>query len=514
LLADDLQPFDKWRDLASSPFSSFISYPKTNILKNMSKFEEDQLPSLLTFTAKEAIAYLQELDSLPVAARLSLTELRAALQKELNDDRIPAQKVLTELIADTKGGLNNSTGGRFFGWVIGGNLPASLAADWMTSTWDQNAALYAVSPAAAVVEETVGAWVKDLLHLPSDASFAIVSGCQMAHVTALATARHELLSRRGFDVEHEGLYNAPPIRILCNKFKHGSIDRAVRFLGMGSRHIQAIESNPETAQVLVEGLVKAFEEDPHTPTIVVLQAGDISTGSFDDYEALIPVAHRYNAWVHIDGAFGLWAAASEKFSHLTKGLALADSWATDGHKWMNVAFDCGFLFTASPASHRATVSHRAVYLTHVESARDQIDWNPDWSRRSRGFAAYAAIRSLGRRGVAEMVEQCCDCCRLLVEGIAEVPGAEVVFRPLINQGMVRFLAPDAQGQEDHDAFTELVIQEICATGEAFFSPSVWAGRKVMRVSVCNYRTDVAEVQRVLRAVAETVRRLTEARRGL
>jgi glutamate/tyrosine decarboxylase-like PLP-dependent enzyme len=474
----------------------------------MSKFGEENLPALLAHTAQQAIQYVNQLDDLPVAARATLPELKKALHKTLNDEGIPAQQVIDDLIRDSKDGLNNSTGGRFFGWVIGGNLPASLAADWYTSTIDQNAALYAVSPSAAVVEETVGAWVKELLHLPSSASFAIVSGCQMAHVTALATARHELLARRSYDIEHEGLYNAPVIRILCNKFKHGSVDRAVRFLGMGSKHIQAIDSDPLTATVLKEGLIRAFEEDPDTPTIVVLQAGDISTGAFDNYEELIPIAHKYNAWVHIDGAFGLWAAVSPRFDHLTKGLALADSWATDGHKWMNVSFDCGFVFTAYPKSHQATVSHRAVYLTHVEAARDQIDWNPDWSRRSRGFSSYAAIRSLGRKGFEDMINQCCDHCVAIVDGIGKLPQSEVLFQPIINQGLVRFKSPKPKATEaDHHAFTEEVIEEVNASGEAFFSPSVWNEKKVMRVSVCNYRTNEKDVARVLLSIENALKKL-------
>jgi glutamate/tyrosine decarboxylase-like PLP-dependent enzyme len=330
----------------------------------------------------------------------------------------------------------------------------------------------------------------------------------MAHVTALATARHELLARRSYDIEHEGLYNAPVIRILCNKFKHGSVDRAVRFLGMGSKHIQAIDSDPLTATVLKEGLIRAFEEDPDTPTIVILQAGDISTGAFDNYEELIPIAHKYNAWVHIDGAFGLWAAVSPRFDHLTKGLALADSWATDGHKWMNVSFDCGFVFTAYPKSHQATVSHRAVYLTHVEAARDQIDWNPDWSRRSRGFASYAAIRSLGRKGFEDMINQCCDHCVAIVDGIGKLPQSEVLFQPIINQGLVRFKSPKPSATEaDHHSFTEEVIEEVNASGEAFFSPSVWNEKKVMRVSVCNYRTNEKDVARVLQAIESVLNKL-------
>lgn len=257
----------------------------------------------------------------------------------------------------------------------------------------------------------------------------------------------------------------------------------------------------------VEALDEAFKRDPSAPTIVLLQAGDINTGAFDQFEAVIPLAHKHGAWVHVDGAFGLWAAASPRYRHLVKGVEAADSWATDGHKWLNVPFDCGYALVAEPDAHRAAMSHRAAYLTHDAEARDQFDWNPEWSRRARGFPTYAALRQLGREGLAVLVEGCCQHARSLVMGIGCLPGVEVLCEPVINQGLVRFLDPKTgAGNRDHDRRTDEVIAAIAAGGEAFFTGSTWNGIRVMRVSVCNWRTSERDVQRAIAAVRTVVER--------
>lgn len=452
----------------------------------------------------KALHHLENLDQSPVAATATLQSLRERLDKELGEDGISPEQVVNELVEDVEGGILGCAGGRFFGWVIGGTLPAALAADWLTSTWDQNAALYACGPAAAIVEEVVGRWLKDILGLPPQASFALVSGCQMAHATGLAAARHELLARSNWDVEKRGLYGAPPIRILCNDQRHGSVERAVRLLGLGHNQVTDLATD-STSRVEAHTLEKALQEAPSTPTIVLLQAGDIALGTFDPFDTLIPLAHHYGAWVHIDGAFGLWAGASQRYRHLVKGIEQADSWATDGHKWLNVPFDCGYAFIAHSQAHRDSMSHRAVYLTHDAEARDQIDWNPEWSRRARGFPTYAALRQLGRRGVSELIEGCCKHARDIVEGIGRLQGAEIVFEPVLNQGLVRFLCPiSGATEQDHNQRTDEVIAAILATGEAFFTGSTWRARRVMRVSVCNWRTSTQDVQRSVQAVANVL----------
>ncbi|MDP9170663.1 MAG: pyridoxal-dependent decarboxylase [Acidobacteriota bacterium] len=415
--------------------------------------------------------YLEGLDRAPVAPTADLATMRRQLLKPLGDGPLPPDQVIDELVADCQGGIMGSAGGRFFAWVIGGAVPAALAADWLTSTWDQNAGIYAAGPAAAVVEEVVGAWLKDLLGLPAAASFALVTGCQMAHVTCLAAAR---------DAAGAG------VRIICGETTHGTVDRAIRLLGMGGSRIVPGLLNPGN-------LAAELEREPDRPAIVVLQAGELNTGAYDSFEELIPIARAHKAWVHVDGAFGLWAAVSRKHRHLLKGVEQADSWATDGHKWLNVPYDCGYAFVKDSNAHRAAMSRHESYLIHDDDARDQVDWNPEFSRRARGFPTYAALRQLGRSGLEELVERCCELARQLVLGIGALPGAEVLCEPTLNQGLLRF------GNDDE--FTDQVIGRVVQSGEAFFGGVNWRGRRAMRVSVCNWRTTAADVERVTAAFA-------------
>jgi glutamate/tyrosine decarboxylase-like PLP-dependent enzyme len=455
--------------------------------------------STLQIALQAALDHLQSLDRGGVSATAGLEQLRARLRKPLNEESLPPEAVVEELVRDAKDGILGSAGGRFFAWVVGGALPAALAADWLTSTWDQNAGIYACGPSAAVVEEVVGEWLKDLLGLPQSASFALVTGCQMAHATCLASARHALLAQRGWDVERQGLCGAPLIRIFTSSEHHGSTQRAVQLLGMGSDQIQALPCNG-SGRLSAAALEAALSG--HQPVIVVLQAGDLNIGAYDDFETLIPLARRFGAWVHVDGAFGLWAQASSRYAHFLAGVSAADSWAADGHKWLNVPYDCGYAFVAHPEAHRGAMSHRASYLVHAEDARDQIDWNPEWSRRARGFASYAALRQLGRRGLSALIDRCCAHALALVQGIGALPGAEVLWLPRINQGLVGF-----QG----DWRTDEVIAATIEEGSAFFWGTTWRGRRAMRVSVCNWQTTSADVDRAIAAVAWALRKLTERR---
>jgi glutamate/tyrosine decarboxylase-like PLP-dependent enzyme len=458
----------------------------------------------LTAALRHAVDHLAPVSAHPVAATAGVEDLRRQLALPLEDAGVNAETVIDDLVRGVGGGIIDSAGPRFFGWVIGGSLPAALAADWMTSAWDQNAGMYACAPAAAVVEEVAGSWLKDLLGLPATASFALVTGCQMAHVTCLLVARHALLARRGCDVEMEGLAGSPAIRVFTSTEVHGTTVRAVRMLGLGQKNIVGLAADPD-GRLREDELIEALESGAGAPAIVVLQAGDLNMGAFDNFAKLIPIAKRYGAWVHVDGAFGLWCGASPRFRHLLHGAEGADSWATDGHKWLNVPYDCGYAFAADREAHCASLSHRASYLTHAEDARDEIDWNPEWSRRGRGFATYAAIRQLGRLGVAELIDRSCDCARALVKGIGSLEGAEIVWEPQINQGMVRFLDPRPGASEvEHDSFTDRMMAAILASGEAFFTGTTWRGRRAMRVSVCNWQTSMAEVDRVVASVGRTL----------
>ena len=465
---------------------------------------ESPFRHVLERALSHSLAHLASLDQASVAATATLDTLRERLAKPLGERGMAANTVIDELVADTAGGITGSAGGRFFGWVIGGALPAALAADWLTSAWDQNAASFACAPAEAVIEEVCGAWLKDLLKLPADASFALTSGCQMAHMTALAAARHALLGRRGWDVERDGLFGAPRIRILSSDQYHGSITRATRMLGMGTASVIGLPAN-EAGQLAPATLAHALEQDADTLTIVLLQAGDLNIGAYDCFADLIPLAQRHGAWVHVDGAFGLWANASPVHRHLLAGVELADSWATDGHKWLNVPYDSGFAFVADAKAHRAAMSYEAHYIAHNDLVREQKDWNPDWSRRGRAVAAYAALRQLGRDGVADLVERCCKAAHDIAIGIAALPGVELVWEPRINQGLVRFLDARAGAAEaEHDARTDAVCEAVVKGGETFFSNTTWRGRRCMRISVCNWQTNDADVARTIAAVAHVV----------
>lgn len=460
---------------------------------------------VLRQACEKAIAYLAKLDAAPVAATVDRTTLRARLDRPLGEQGIAAEQVIDDLVADVEGGILGTAGGRFFGWVIGGTLPAALAADWLTSAWDQNAGLYATAPAAAVVEEAAGAWLKEILRLPKQASFGLVTGCQMAHATSLAAARHWVLAQHGWDVEEKGLAGGPAIRVLASDQKHGSVMRALRLLGIGRAQVVDIQTDAMD-RVVPEALAEELARTPETPTILVLQAGDINTGTCDAFETLIPMAKRHRAWVHVDGAFGLWAAASANHRHMVRGVEDADSWATDGHKWLNVPYDCGYAFVAHPEAHQAAMSWRASYLTHDGEARDAMEWNPEFSRRARGFATYAALRQLGRAGVCDLVERCCRHAKSLGERMGQLPGAELLCEPMLNQALVRFPDPRANAtEEDHAKRTDATIAAINATSEAFFTGSTWKGRRVMRISVSNWRTSQEDVDRVVRAVESVLK---------
>ena len=469
---------------------------------------DTNLAPLLQQTLDAALSYLTADDS--VAATATLEELRSRLCLPLNTDPIDPEAVLSDLLRGVDGGITRSTGGRFFGWVIGGTLPAALSADWLTSTWDQNAGVYACSPAAAVIEEACGRWLKDLLHLPADASFALTTGCQAAHITALAAARHAVLARQGWNVARQGLAGAPAIRILTSTERHGTLLRAVRLLGMGEDQIITLPTDAE-GRLSLSTLEASLQSAPEAPTIVVLQAGDLNIGAFDDFAALIPLAHAYHAWVHIDGAFGLWAAASPRLQHLIHGAELADSWATDGHKWLNVPYDCGYAFVANRSAHHASFALNSSYVEHSSNVREQIDWNIEWSRRGRGFSTWAALRSLGRTGVADLIERTCHFAKDLATRIGALPHAELLYPTIaLNQAIVRYLDPKPDATEaDHDAFTERIVAAIVASGEAYFTNTTWRGKRAMRISVSCHQTTPEDVDRTVAAVAKVLQQHTE-----
>ncbi len=457
------------------------------------------MPNVLDIAAAHAATYIDSLGSRPIVASAGVSELRRRFGKPLPIEGIAAEAVIDELVRDAEGGILGSGSGRFFGWVIGGALPVAVAADWLTAAWDQNAASNATAPAEAVVEEVCGEWARELFGLPSSASFAFVTGCQMAHTTALAAARHKLLADRGWNVEESGLAGAPALKILTTENRHESILRALRLLGLGTDSVDYVSSD-NMGRMEMGALDAALARAGEAPVVVCLQAGDLNTGVFDPFERACEIGHAANAWVHIDGAIGLWVAGSERHRHLLAGAEAADSWATDAHKWLNVPFDSGLVFVAHAPAHRAAFSQDTSYSMPREGLRNQKDWNPEWSRRGRAFPVYAAMRALGRKGIADIVDRCCAHADRLVRGIGALQRAEVVAAPIINQGLVRFLSRDG----DHDRYTDEVIGRIQAQGVAWFGGVTWRGMRVMRVSVCNWRTTDEDIDRTIASVEEAL----------
>ena len=409
---------------------------------------------------------------------------------------MPAADVIGELIAAAEPALVASSGPRYFGFVIGGALDAATAADMLTTGWDQNAYSAVSSPAAAAAEEVAGRWLVDLLGLPADVSFGFVTGGMGANAVSLAAARHHVLAAVGWNVEQEGLTGGPRVRVVATGERHATIDRALRILGLGAGALETVATDGQGA-IVVDDLARVLSTRPAGPTIVCLQAGNVNSGAFDDLAATSAIARDHGAWVHVDGAFGLWAAASASLRHLTAGIELADSWATDGHKWLNVPYDCGYAFCAHPASHRAALSYTAAYLMSPEDGA--LRWPGDHvlesSRRARGFATWAALRELGRSGVAELVDRCCALARRFGEQLAALDHVTVANEVVLNQVLVSF------GDDDR---TDRVIDLVQRSGECWMGATLWHGRRYMRISVSSFRTTEADVDRSVAAIRAAI----------
>jgi len=450
---------------------------------------------------EEALAYLQDLPVRPIPSYVDLSTLRAALGGTVPERPVDPREVVTDLVAAAEPGVVASGSGRFFGFVVGGANPAALAADWLTSAWDQNAGLYVLGPAASVVEEVAGEWLAELFGLPAGVSVGFVTGGQMANFTGLAAGLHDVLRRAGWNLAAGGLWGAPRVRILASAGRHGTIDRALRFLGVGTEAIVEVDAD-EQGRMRPASLAVALDQTSG-PAIVCAQVGNVNSGAIDPVAEICALAHEHDAWVHVDGAFGLWAAASPELRPLVAGMELADSWATDAHKWLNVPYDSGLVFCAHPDAHRAAMGIRAGYLMHSAGGeRDGLDYGPEHSRRARGFAIYAAIRALGSEAIAELVERCSALARRFAVRLAGAEGVEVLNEVVLNQVLVRFLATDG----DHDARTRRVIECVQRDGTCWMSGTTWRGQAAMRISVSNWSTDEADVDRsvaaILRCAAE------------
>jgi glutamate/tyrosine decarboxylase-like PLP-dependent enzyme len=463
----------------------------------MSAVATASLHALLHAAAEHAARHLEADAERPVRPDAGSEALLRAFGGPLPGRGEDPRAVLDRLVERAEPGLIGITGPRFFGFVAGGSLPAALAADWMAVAWDQNTGLAAPTPATSAIEEVAGGWLKEVLGLPRDASFAFVTGCQMAHVTALAAARHRVLARAGWDVEHDGLTGAPPIRVLAGAERHVTVDRALRFLGLGAGCVEPVDVDARGA-MLPGALAAALDRGDGGPAIVCAQAGNVNTGAVDPLGEIVDLAHDHGAWAHVDGAFGLWAAAAPARAAALAGVERADSWATDAHKWLNVPYDSGMAFVADPAAHRAAMGVTADYLVQGDGSgpREPLDFNPEFSRRARGVAVWAALRSLGRDGVAELVERLCRCAERFAAGLRETEGAEVLAQGL-NQVLVRATAGDAA--------TAALVAALQDDGTCFPTGTIWRGRAGMRLSVSNWQTTADDVDRSLTAIRRCLR---------
>lgn len=450
--------------------------------------------TLLEVTQRHAADWLSSLDTRKVRADASAEELRQVLGSPLADEGIAPEPLIDTLARAGMRGAVASTGPRYFGFVIGGNLPAALAADWLVSTWDQNAALYAMSPLVSVIEQTAGSWLRELAGLPSTMSFGFVTGCQMANFTGLAAARHRVLRDAGWDVEADGLFGAPPIDVLIGEEAHYTVAMALRLLGMGAARVQRIPADSQ-GRIRPDQLAIALR-GRQGPCIVCTQAGNVNTGAIDPLNEIAEAAKERDAWLHVDGAFGLWAAASPQHAAQLRGIEKANSIATDAHKWLNAPYDCGLAFCSDEAAHRASMSLAAAYITATESQRDSHEFVPEASRRARAVPVYAALRSLGRRGLAELIERNCRHARRFAEALSSA-GHAVLNDVTLNQVLVSFGTPEQ---------TQRTIRAIQEDGVCWCGGTVWQGHTAMRISVSNWSTTGHDVEQSIEAILHAAQR--------
>jgi glutamate/tyrosine decarboxylase-like PLP-dependent enzyme len=457
---------------------------------------------LLTRTRQIADAFLDTLDDRPVRPASTFAALTTALGGPLPEDPAEPTLVIEQLAAAMQPGLLPSAGPRYFGFVTGGSTPAAIAADWLVSAWDQNAALHVMSPAVAAVEEVTAGWLLDMLALPSTASVGFVTGATMANATALAAARHEVLRRAGWDVEADGLQGAPRITVVAGAEAHSSIGQALRLVGLGASTIVPVAADnqgrmrPDSLREVLAGV--------SLPAIVCAQAGNVNTGACDPFPEVGRLVRNHGAWLHVDGAFGLWAAASPTLRDLVRGVDSADSWAVDCHKWLNVPYDSGLAIVAHPAAHRASMSQTAGYLIRAHGEeRDGMDWTPEASRRARAVPIYAVLRSLGRRGLALLIERCCQGAARMAARLATEPGVQVMNEVALNQVLLRFQSSSGRN------VTSAVIAQVQNDGVCWAGGTRWRGEPAMRVSVSSWRTTPEDIDRSAAAIVHAFRMTSE-----
>jgi glutamate/tyrosine decarboxylase-like PLP-dependent enzyme len=451
--------------------------------------------------AELAREFLEGLPERRVGPAAGVQELRERFGVGFTEDGEDPTRVLEDLAKAADGGLVASAGPRYFGFVIGGSYSVGVAADWLTNAWDQNAGLYATSPAAAVAEEVAARWLVELLGLPETVSVGFTTGAGAANAVAVMAARHALLAREGWDVEARGLYGAPEINVLIGEEAHITVPVALQYAGLGRERVIKVAADSQ-GRMRRDALAEALR-GVRGPTLVCAQAGNVNTGACDPLEPVADACREHEAWLHVDGAFGLWAAASPSLVGLLAGVDRADSWSTDAHKWLNVPYDCGVVFVRDAAAHRAAMTSTASY--YVQSARgerDPFEYVLDNSRRARGFSIYAVLRSLGRRGVRELVERCCRLARLMADRLGAEPSVEILNEVVLNQVLVRF--------GESDELTNDVIRRVQEGGVAWLGGTTWHGLRAMRVSVSNWMTSEEDIERGADAILEAHREAPSA----
>ena len=467
----------------------------------------DELRALFFVVAERAAAYRLSIDKAPQRPLRSYPDMQAQVNRPAPELGLPGLSVIQELAALAEPGLNAMVGPRFFGWVVGASHPVGVAVDWLTSAWGQNSGNHEATPAAAAVEETAAMWLLDILDLPRQASVGFVTGATMANFVCLAAARSKVLRDNGWDVERFGLFGAPPINVLIGDDAHTTVFSALQMLGLGRDRICRVAT--DIAGRIRLASLRASLVNCHGPTIVVSQAGQINTGAFDPVLQIVEETIPRRVWLHIDGAFGLWARACPQKAHLTLGIDKADSWAVDGHKWLQAPYDCGYAIVAHPHDHRRSMTSHASYLPlALDSERAPSDFVPELSRRARGFATWALIRHFGRQGIAEIVHRHCQLAQQMAEKLSEEPGVLVQNEVELNQLIVRF-GTDENPQRG-DELTEKVIARVQAGGVCFVGGARWRQRWVMRISVISWPTTEDDANLSIAAIIEAWRSVSEA----
>lgn len=463
---------------------------------------------VLSLAHRLALQFLAGIGSRHVGGRSTPQQLRESLGGPLPITGCDPERVIEELFTRADPGVVAQAGPRYFGFVTGGALPVTVAADWLASAWDQNVTLYVNSPAAATMEDVVSRWMLELLQLPSTASVGFTSGCHMANFTGLAAARHEVLRRAGWNVETEGLQRAPRVRVFVGDEVHVSAVAALRFLGFGADELERVPVDDQGR--MRAGALREQMRDASGPLIVCAQVGNVATGASDPVSEIIEIAHERDAWLHVDGAFGLWAAAVPELREQVRGLEHADSWATDAHKWLNVPYDSGLAIVASAAAHRAAMSFKASYLQRgADEERAGMDWVPESSRRARVIPLYALIRTLGRDGIAGMIRRNVALAQRMADRLSRVAGLHILNDVVLNQVLVRF---DGTHDCSADTMTREVIAAVQAEGTCWAGGAVWQGRQVMRISISNWSTTDADIDRSAAAIASCYATLLAASR--